>query len=58
MTLGADVVSSTSGAERSGAQALPGTATLTPSTLALPGVVCGAVLRCTVDFTCLVVMQL
>ena len=57
MTLGADVVSSTSGAERSGAQALPGTATLTPSTLALPGVVWGALLRCTVDVACLLVMQ-
>ena len=57
MTVGADVVSSTSGAERSGAQALPGTATLTPSTLALPGVVWGALLRCTVDVACLLVMQ-
>ena len=57
MTLGADVVSSTSGAERSGAQALPGTATFTPSTLALPGVVWGALLCVTVDFACLLIMQ-
>ena len=58
MTLGADDVSSTSGAERSGAQALPGTATLTLSTLAHTGVVGGAVLRYIMEFTCLVVMQL
>ena len=57
MTLGADVVSSTSGAERSGAQALPGTATFTPSTLALPGVVWSALLCVTVDFACLLIMQ-
>ena len=39
-------------------QALPGTATLTLSTLAHTGVVGGAVLRYIMEFTCLVVMQL
>ena len=55
MTLGADVVTSTSGAERAGAQALPGTL----STLAHTGVFGGAVLWWSCwQFTCLVVMQL
>ena len=58
MTLGADVVSSTSGAERSGAQALPGTATLTLSTQAHTGVLGVAILRHTMDFTYLMAMQL
>ena len=56
--VGADVVTRTRGGERASAMWLPGTASWTLSTQAYTVVIGVALLRCTMDFTYLVAMQL